>query len=111
MDELAPLRGAVVSLLRDLAETAHADGDVEAVVITDHEHDQYQLLLIGWDAQGRVFDCAVHIRLRSGKLWIEQNTLPDHIAELLVAAGVARDQIVLGFQPHELRYLTGYAAA
>lgn len=111
MDRLEPYRQAVVALLRDMAEAMSPDDQAAPVVITDREHDHYQLLVLGWAQGERIFDPAVHISLRNGKVWIEQNTTPERVGELLIAAGVPRDQIVLAFQPAELRHLTDFAVA
>jgi CRISPR/Cas system-associated exonuclease Cas4 (RecB family) len=104
-------RSAIVTLLTDLAETITLDQEVEAVVIAAREGDNYQLLYIGWEGEQRVFETAVYIRLRHNTIWIEHNALPVRIGELLVAAGVPREQIVLGFQLPRVRPLTDFAAA
>jgi hypothetical protein len=44
-------------------------------------------------------------------VWIEHNGLPERIGEALVAAGIPRSRIVLGFEPPELRQYTDFAAA
>jgi hypothetical protein len=41
-------------------------------------------------------------------VWIEYNGTDARIGEELVAAGIATDDLVLGFNPGELRPLTGY---
>lgn len=111
MEKLHHPRSVIVTLLTDLAETITLEDEVEAVVIADREGDNYQLLFLGWEGERRVFDTAVYIRLRHDKVWIEQNAFPDRVGELLVAAGIPREQIVLGFQPPHVRPLTDFAAA
>ena len=111
MEKLDNQRSLILTLLTDLAETVRTDDTVEPVVIADREGDNYQLLYVGWEGEQRIFDTAVYIRLRQGKVWIEHNALPERVGELLVAAGVPREQIVLGFQPPQLRPLTDFAAA
>jgi hypothetical protein len=41
-------------------------------------------------------------------VWIEHNGTDAQIGEELVAAGIPRSDIVLGFQPAEVRPLTKY---
>jgi hypothetical protein len=41
-------------------------------------------------------------------VWIEYNGTDARIGEELVAAAIAKDDIVLGVHPAELRPLTGY---
>jgi hypothetical protein len=53
----------------------------------------------------------VHIDIRNGKVWIQQDGTEDGIAEALVEAGIPRDHIVLAFKPPEIRPYTDFAAA
>jgi hypothetical protein len=53
----------------------------------------------------------VHIRLRDGKIRIEQDWTEEGIATDPVRAGVSREQIVLAFHPADLRQLTEFARA
>ena len=41
-------------------------------------------------------------------MWIEYNGTDARLGEELVAAGIPRNDIVLAFQPEELRSLTGF---
>jgi hypothetical protein len=111
MDQRDMYRKTIVTLLRDMAEAITTDAQVETIIITDYEHDHYQLVFLGWEGEERIFDTAVYIRIRDSKIWIEQNTTPDRIGEQLLAAGISPKQIVLGFQPQELRHLTDFAVA
>ena len=50
----------------------------------------------------------IHIDIRGGKVWIESNGTDARIGEELVAAGIPRQDIVLGFQPAAVRPLTWF---
>jgi hypothetical protein len=51
------------------------------------------------------------IRIQDGKVWIEIDGTEDGIANHLLAAGVPKEDIVLGFQPPEMRKHTEFAVA
>ena len=104
-------RALITTLLNDMAEAIAPSPDIEHVVIADHERDQYMLLFVGWVQGRRLLDIGVYLRIRDGKIWIEANYGPDWVAEQLVAAGIPRQDIVLGFQLPHLRALTDYAVA
>ena len=53
----------------------------------------------------------VHIRLQSGKIWIEEDMTEDGVATWLLEQGVPHDDIVLAFQPPQMRPLTEFALA
>jgi XisI protein len=110
MDRLDQYRGIIISTLRNIAEELESTDGVETIVLIDRDQEHYQILRIGWEADERIFDTLIHIRLRNTTVWVELNTLPIRIGEQLVAAGIPRDRIVLGFQPPALRHLTRFAA-
>jgi hypothetical protein len=77
----------------------------------DREHGQFLLLDEGWDGYQRIHRVWAHVELRDGKLWIHEDGTEEGIANLLVAAGVPRDRIVLAFYAPSLRTDTEFAVA
>jgi hypothetical protein len=63
---------------------------------------------VGWDGHRRVYGCVLHLDIKEGKIWIEQNMTEMMVAQELVARGVAKEDIILGFQAPEMREYTGY---
>jgi hypothetical protein len=76
--------------------------------VVDRERDHYEVMQVGWDGGRRVHGCVLHIDVRGGKVWIEHNGTDARIGEELVAASIPREDIVLGFQPAEVRPLTRF---
>lgn len=112
MDKLEKYRSCIRQLLNEYASYKSSyDTEVESEVITDTEHDHYQLIRVGWHQKRRVHGCVMHIDIRQGKVWIQHNGTDCRIAEELVAMGIPRNEIVLGFQPPYMRQYTEYAAA
>jgi acetyltransferase-like isoleucine patch superfamily enzyme len=70
--------------------------------------DHYEVIHVGWDGVRRVHGAVVHIDISGGKVWIQYEGTSRPVADELVAAGIPREDIVLGFHPAELRPLTGY---
>ena len=65
------------------------------------------MLYIGWEGPKRIHGTVIHIDIHEGKIWIHHDGTG--VAEDLVAAGVPRDHIVLGWHTPELRKHTPYA--
>jgi hypothetical protein len=84
---------------------------VETVCVFDEERDQYLLMRIGWTADRRVRHITLYVRIRNGKILIEEDWTEYGIATELLKAGVPTHDIVLGFQPPEMRTLTEFAVA
>jgi hypothetical protein len=74
-------------------------------------HDAVKNALIkdGWSEGLRVYGVTLHVRLCEGKIWIEQDWTEDGIAADLLAAGVAENEIVIGFHEPEMRPYTEFA--
>ena len=77
----------------------------------DRERGQFLLIDEGWDGYRRIHNVWAHIELQDSKLWIHEDGTEEGIANLLVAAGVPRDHIVLAFHAPSLRKATEFAVA
>ena len=113
MDQLTHYRELIKQVLTQYAELMKRQPTpgIDTEVVFDDIHDQYLLLKVGWWPQGRVRGATVHVRLRNGKCWIEEDWLEDGIVPELLARGIPKEDIVLGFQPPEMRPLTEFAVA
>lgn len=113
MDKLTHYRELVKSHLNAWAEFLNRSPSpgVERQCVFDEEHDQYLLLSVGWVDHRRVRNTTLHIRLRCGKIWVEEDWTQEGFATELMRDGVPPEDIVLAFQPPELRQLTEYAHA
>ena len=79
--------------------------------ISDTERDHYQIVHVGWEGQNWVHICIIHVDIKGGKIWLQWNGTEDDIAADLVAAGVSKQDIVLGFQSPFMRQFTEYAVS
>jgi hypothetical protein len=86
-----------------------AAAGVTANCALDDERGQYLLLMVGWSKNKRVGGTTVYARLRDGKIWIEEDWTEEGITAGLLKAGVPKKDIVLGFQPPQMRPLTEFA--
>jgi hypothetical protein len=77
----------------------------------DEERDQYLLVNTGWVKEGRQHGATLYLRIQDGKIWVEEDWTEDGIANELVANGVPREDIILGFQPPSVRAHTKFAVA
>ncbi|MEZ4660275.1 MAG: XisI protein [Caldilineaceae bacterium] len=85
--------------------------DFEVAVAFDDEHGHYILRRIGWSPTQHYKYTDIHISIRDGKIWIEEDMTEDGMANELLARGVPHEDIVLGFQPPKMRPHTEFAVA
>lgn len=78
-------------------------GDVEVETIFDEARGHYELVYAGWFKEERIHGPVVHVDLKGDKVWIQHDGTEDGIAEELMACGVPRERIVLGFQSPFMR--------
>lgn len=111
MDPVERYRQSVDKLMREYASFGTSREKVDAVLIIDAERRRYLLMYMGWDGPRRVHHVAVHVELIGDKVWLQCDNTDLVVAEDLVAAGIPREAIVLGFRAPEVRKYTEYAIA
>jgi hypothetical protein len=113
MDRLGQYREIIHHLLEEYERLyqSQPESEVETAVIGDDTRGHYLLMRVGWRGETRVRRSLFYLRLKDGKIWIEEDWTQEGIATDLVAAGVPHQDIVLAFNPPALRHLTEFAAA
>jgi len=82
MDRLAQYRRLIQNQLGEFVEWANSDVDEESEVIClfDEKHDHYMVLRAHWGQYRCVHGAQIFIRIRNGKIWIEEDWTQDGIA-------------------------------
>jgi hypothetical protein len=112
MDKVTQYRAYVQQIIADRANSdTTTKADVEVQLIMDTVRDHYQWMNVGWEEFKRVYHCLIHLDIKDGKIWIQQNWTEDDLAADLVAMGVPHEDIVLGLQPPFKRPYTDYGVA
>ncbi|MBW4602619.1 MAG: XisI protein [Calothrix sp. FI2-JRJ7] len=112
MDRLKHHRKIVKEVLTEYHELNEKSGSTtESALAFDEVHDQYLLLLMGWQKDERIKSVMIHIRLKNNKIWIEEDRTEDGVATDLLQKEIAREEIVLAFHPPHVRQYTEFAVA
>jgi hypothetical protein len=110
MDKLERYRQIIRRLIEEYASFKPSHGQIETEAIIDADKDHYEVMHVGWDGVRRIHGSVVHIDIIDDKVWVQYDGTSRPVAEELIAAGVPREDIVLGFHPAELRRHTQFAA-
>jgi hypothetical protein len=113
MDRLNHYRTLIKQILQrhaDLMNSQPVPGE-EVDCVFDEQRDHYLLLKYGWPRGKHTHYTKLHVRIAENKIWIEEDMTEDGLGNELVEAGIPKEDIVLAFNPPELRYLTEYALA
>jgi hypothetical protein len=111
MDTLNTYRDIIEKNLTEYTKIPYTYGDITIETVFDRTADRYLLVNVGWDRGRRVHGTLVHIDIIDGKIWIQRDGTEEGIANELVEAGISKENIVLGFQPPEIRPHTDFAVA
>ncbi|MFZ4660921.1 MAG: XisI protein [Caldilineaceae bacterium] len=91
--------------------SAPPSSPLEINLALDDERQQYFLVQSGWEGKRYVRHTLLHLFLRNNKIWIEEDLTEEGIAAWLLAQGVPTQDIVLAFQPPQMRPHSLYAVA
>lgn len=115
MDKLEQYRALIERELTAIVEqTTHSTVTPTGLrdkTVFDRNSDCYLILREGWDEARRIHGPVVSLEIINGKIWLQADHTNLRIAERLEEAGVPKSEIVLGFQPPNVRPYTEYAAA
>lgn len=79
--------------------------------IIDPANQRYLLVEVGWESGYRIYGTLINLDIIDDKIWIQQDGTEEGIASELVALGIPKNQIVLGFKPIDRHKLTEFAAS
>jgi hypothetical protein len=112
MNKLEKYTAILSHLVEEYAAPQSANDEFEKQVLVDTEHLHFQVQSLGWLGDKFMHSVMLHFDIKPNtKIWIQQNWTEDDVAAILLQRGVAREDIVIGFQPPRYRELSGYAVA
>jgi hypothetical protein len=82
-----------------------------AKTVFDEGSDVYLVVVEGWKDVERLHGCMVHVEIKGDKIWVQLDGTEDGVAADLLAAGISKDCIVLGFKSPQSRKYTSFAVA
>ena len=108
MDTISQYRQIIQQLIIKRAQQVW-DKRLQAQTIFDIERDHYQLVYAGWRGSERFYGVVLHADIIDGKIWIQQDGTEEGLANQLTECGVPKHDIVLAFDPPNLRQYTDFA--
>ena len=102
-------QAVIEQLLTQYIEFLGNSENTQLEQIIDPENQRYLLVEVGWENGYRIYGTLIHIDIIDNKMWIQQDGTEEGIADELVALGIPKHQIVLGFKSIDRRRLTEFA--
>jgi hypothetical protein len=105
-------RQTIRRILTDLAAVPFPEVvTMTAKTVFDENSDVYLVVVEGWQGVRRLHGCLVHVEIKGDKIWVQQDGTEYGVAADLLATGVPKDRIVLGFKSPQSRAGTQFAVA
>lgn len=98
MDKVTTYRRILRRLVNEYAAYRPSHGQIEPIPVCDPKNDNYLLIHAGWDNIRRIHATVLHLRLRDGKVLIEEDGLEQGIAQDLLDAGISSKDIVYSLE-------------
>jgi len=98
----------VANVIREHA-SYKPEGDVQVETIFDDAQGHYELTYAGWVGKRRVHGNVIHVDVRDGKVWVQEDGTEGGVALEFVEAGIPKEHIVLAFYPPSRRPDTDFA--
>lgn len=99
----------VRDILTEYSQIKAANEEVEAELIFDLIRNRYQLVHVGWSRKQRIYGCVLHLDIEGDKIWIQHDGTDVGIANELVARGIPKHDIIIGFHSPFKRQFTEFA--
>ena len=84
MDKLTQYQQYIQELLTEYARDNRLEEGIETQLVFDTQRDHYQWSNVGWNGLHRVYHCIMHLDIKEGKIWLQQNLTDQDPAEELV---------------------------
>lgn len=117
MDRIEKYRQVIKNLLTlhyELATTQSQETNLSEIsdrLAFDDQHQNYIWFRFGWNGKQQIQHIIVYISIQNHKIWVETDATNFGIVDELLAAGIPKTDIVLGFHPPTKRKFTEFAQA
>ena len=111
MEPVEDLREAIGRVFKSWEDYPSAISKFRIVGVMDTAHDRYTLTHVDFDGERYKSSLLAHLEIRDGKIWLLTDNTEEGIATELVAEGISKDRIVLGFYSRATREMGEFAVA
>ncbi len=110
MDTQIKYQQSIKEILLAYSEYRSKGSDIASEILFDDQRGRYLVLNIGWSGKDYWHITPIHIDLIGDKIWIQYDDTEEGVASDLLAAGVPKENIVLGFHHPKVRPYTEFTA-
>ena len=109
MDTRVKYQEIIKTILQEHANFRNTIPDgYHSQLLFDDDRGGYLVLDIGWNDDNYLHATPIHINLIDGKIWIQYDDTEEGVATDLLAAGIPKEDIVLGFRHPNVRQYTEF---
>jgi XisI protein len=111
MENLTPYQIAIQTILSEYAEYMATSGELSLQTLFDTKNNHYQILVLGWQGNKRIYNNLLHLDIIDGKIWVQNNNTQFTLVEDFERFSIAKQDIVNGLIPARRRKFSAFAVA
>jgi XisI protein len=111
MESIESLRAAIARVFRSWEEYPSEISKFRIEGVMDTTRDRYTLTHVDLEKERYKSHLLAHLEIKDGKIWILTDNTEEGIASELVAEGISKEQVVLGFYSPQMREMGEFAVA
>ena len=102
--DLSSYQTAVINILSEYAVfMANADKHLSFQTLFDNERHHYQISVVGWENNQRIYKNLIHIDLIDNKIWVQNNNTQFDLLEDFEQHHIPKNDIVNAMIPERKR--------
>ena len=111
MEKIEKYQQVIKGILDEFIATMSANLEEEVFLVEDKINKNYLIYHNAWRQSSRSYGCILHVRIKNEKVYVEYDGTDQAFADIFVAAGIPKEDIVLAFHAPAKRPYTGFAVA
>ncbi len=102
---------AIQQILTEYAEYMATDDVLQVETLFDTQRHHYQIMVLGWQNNQRVYHNLMHLDIINGQIWVQNNNTQFTLIEDFDRLHIPRKDIVNGLIPARRRQIADYEMA
>ncbi len=110
MDKITHYKQLAHKVLMEVVDFTKAFDNPEMMIVTDFEHGHFMLVSDRWAKNSHYYGPLIHVEVKNdGKVWLRHDGTNLEVGNDLLAAGIAKEDMVIGFHSPSMRKYTDFA--
>jgi hypothetical protein len=111
METITIYSNAIQQILTEYAEYITTDDILQIETLFDTQRHHYQIVVLGWQNNKRVYHNLIHLDIIDGQVWVQNNDTQFTLSEDFERFNICKKDIINGLIPARRRHILDYEIA